>query len=170
MNLKELLQKPNPTLLPPDDIIKNETSADSRFYGDHPAFPITNQISSSYFLLHKNSIFQKINGKNRFTLTTADSKLRQEDISILDTNKHVFKGYKIKEGMYFGVLKNLKEQKENFIGNFNAEGKLEGFGCVDDSYKGNFKNGWLNGYSHILISSSNNNSGDILPEKNEICL
>jgi hypothetical protein len=54
--------------------------------------------------------------------------------------------------LYFGILKNLEEETTQY-GNFDPEGKLQGFGSMDNNFKGDSKDGWLDGYSHILTTN-----------------
>lgn len=53
---------------------------------------------------------------------------------------------------YFGILSNLEDLSHHY-GTFDSQGKLNGFGSIGADFKGEFKNGWLNGYSHILTRS-----------------
>ena len=52
----------------------------------------------------------------------------------------------------FGKMNNLEEKSSSW-GNFDKDGKLQGYGSIDGNFKGEFKQGWLDGYCHILTET-----------------
>lgn len=151
MELSKYFSKPLPKL-PTSDLISDTPDAEQfRFYGEHPSLPLSKE-KSSYLLVEENSMLFKLNSKNRFCHAVAKYRLIQDDIYLLTTPKRKFTGYKVKKEQYFGSLLNLEENTIH-NGNFDDHGKLQGFGNIDNNLLGEFQNGWLDGYCHIVTES-----------------